>query len=276
MERRLAVPARATRRNVSLAIAALVVATSTVHAAPKRKDARKAFDRGVALYKKKDFAAARDALAASAKLESDVETLFAWAQAERQLGNCEQAIALYEQLLDMEMPSANKQAIRPKLDECKQILAANQPPPEAPPVPDPEPASPPETALEPPERSVPERPERERLAPTSGGSSKHLVGGSLLGIGAIGLVIGSYFLYTGRQADLGSRAATNYFEFIRLREDADTYGTRGVIAAGVGGAFVVAGIIWYATRSATAQDDGPVVSGWVGPQSAGVCALGHF
>ena len=55
---------------------------------------------------------------------SDVETLFAWAQAERQLGNCQKASELYDKLLEMDMPAENKQAVRDKLEECKAQLAA--------------------------------------------------------------------------------------------------------------------------------------------------------
>lgn len=266
MERRLAVLAGPSRQVIARGvIAALLVATPAM-AAPKGKAARAEFDLGVSLYKRQDYEGARAALERSAHLERDVETLFAWAQAERQLGNCAKAIELYEQLLDLPMPAANKRAIRPKIDECKAMLATQ--PAEPTPV-EPTPVEP----AEPQPAPRPRPPEPPRPSPSSSGLT-HPVGIGLLGAGALGLAVGGYFLYDGRQADLDSRVATNYFEYARLREAADTQGTRGVIAAGIGGAFVVAGIIWYATRGSAGRD--APVTGWLAPEGGGLAARGRF
>lgn len=277
MERRLAILAGASRQVIArCALAASLVVAPIASAAPKGKVARAEFDLGVALYKKQDYEAARAALERSAKLETDVETLFAWAQTERQLGNCEKAIELYEQLLDMEMPAANKKAIRPKIDDCKAMIAARLPAEPPPPAPEPVPSPAPEPAPAPGVVEAPRdvAPPPRELPPRRASSLTHPVGLGLLGVGALGLAVGGYFLYDGRQADHDSKTATNYFEYVRLRDAADTQGTRGVIAASVGGAFVVAGIIWYATRASDTRD--APVTGWLVPGGGGLAARGRF
>ncbi|MEO8701513.1 MAG: hypothetical protein ABI867_15810, partial [Kofleriaceae bacterium] len=123
-------------------VALLVIAPSTLVAAPKGKPAKAAFDRGVAAYTRRDWPAAADALAKSYELEPDVETLFAWAQAERQQDHCDKAIELYDKLLDQKLPEANRKVIVTKSDECKAIIAATKPPPAPEPPPTPAPAKP--------------------------------------------------------------------------------------------------------------------------------------
>ena len=78
-------------------------------------------------YQKGDFAAASEALANSFRIEPDVETLFAWAQSERQLEHCDKAIELFEKLLTFDLPAENKKVVRGKIDECKALLPPQQP-----------------------------------------------------------------------------------------------------------------------------------------------------
>ena len=82
MERRLAVLARAA------VIAASSLFASTASAVPKGTEARAAFDKGVAAYKKADYVGASDALGRSFTLEADADTLYAWAQTERKRSLC--------------------------------------------------------------------------------------------------------------------------------------------------------------------------------------------
>ena len=105
MERRFAVHAR-----TAVIAAASLLATTTASAAPKGAEARAAFDKGVAAYKKADYAGASDALGRSFTLEADADTLYAWAQTERKLNHCDKAVELYERLLTMDLPEANKAA----------------------------------------------------------------------------------------------------------------------------------------------------------------------
>ena len=52
-------------------------------------------------------------------LEKDPETLFAWAQAERKLDDCDKAVELYNELLALDLPAENKQVIETQVGECK-------------------------------------------------------------------------------------------------------------------------------------------------------------
>ena len=90
---RLALHARAAKRQEVgwlsrlLLASALVLAASPADAVPKDGKARAAFDDGIAAYQKADYAGAAAAFGKSYGIEADVETLFAWAQAERQQEN---------------------------------------------------------------------------------------------------------------------------------------------------------------------------------------------
>ncbi len=86
------------------------------------------FDKGVAAYTKGDYATAAASLSESYAREGDPETLFAWAQAERKLGHCSNAVELYNTLLAFDLPAENKKVIETQLDECKQILGTEKKP----------------------------------------------------------------------------------------------------------------------------------------------------
>lgn len=134
MDRRFPVHAGASRRQaLRVFAAAVLLASSPAVAAPKGAQAKAAFERGVTAYQKQDYAGAAEALGKSFALEGDVETLYAWAQAERQQDHCSKAMELYEKILKFDMPDENKQVVRTKLDECKAIMAAQKPPPVEPP-----------------------------------------------------------------------------------------------------------------------------------------------
>ena len=260
MEGRLTIPARAARRQALIAVfAVIVLASPLAGAVPKDGKARAAFDEGIAAYQKADYAGASAAFGRSHQIENDVETLFAWAQAERQLEHCDKASELYQKLLESKLPDENKQVVSEKLAECRKILAASKPEPLPEPKPDPTPEP----------RPIPDNPE-----PNPEGKSrwKDPVGGVLLGTGVVGLAVGGVFLISAKGADADAKKATNYFEVEKLNEKADSKGKLGVIASVAGGALIVAGIVRYATRSTKRT----VVSGWLAPDGGGIAAVGRF
>lgn len=260
MERRFAVHARAYRQALSALVGAVVlVGAPLAYAAPKTPEAKAAFDRGVAAYTSNDYAAASEALGQSYALEPDVETLFAWAQTERKLEHCDKASELYGKLLAYDLPDENKAAIQTKLEECKAILAAQKPVEPPPPVADPAPV-PPIDKPQPP--------------PSSPAWWKDPVGGGLVGVGVVGLGVGGYFLVSARSLDADKTTAPNYGEFQRLEDKAASRGTIGVIAAAGGGALLVAGIVWYATRGGGERPT--QITGWVTPDGGGLVAAGRF
>ncbi len=264
MERRLTVHAGAHRKAL---IVALALVSSTAVAAPKGAAAKKAFDKGVKAYTAGDYATAADAMKKSYELETDPETLFAWAQAERKQEHCDKAIELYNELLVYELPPENKQVIETQVGECKLILAAKQPPKVEPPPKEPEPPPPPKT-----EAKAEEPPP---APPPAEGRSwwKDPVGDGLVLVGIAGLVVGGIELSAAASADSSKSNATSYADFKKFNDQATSDGKTGVIAAGAGGALVVLGVIWYATHR---EHQEHVVTGWVAPTGGGLAITGGF
>lgn len=264
MERRVAVHARAHRKEVRwlVAIAVLVVAPAA-NAAPKGAAAKAAFDKGVAAYTQGDWAGASEALGKSFELEADVETLFAWAQTERKLEHCDKATELYGKLLQIDMPAENKAVVESKLSECKQILA--QAPKAEPVVTSPPKADPAPEPVRSPGGSTVDEPRAWWKDP---------VGGALVGVGVVGLGVGGVFLVQARAADEDKASAATYGEFQRLEDRASSRGKLGVIGLIGGGVLIGAGIVWYATHGHGKQR--AQVTGWLAPDGGGVVALGAF
>ena len=254
MERRLAVHARASRQ-VTLVAVALALAAGPAAAAPKGAAAKAAFQRGVKAYEAKDWAAASEALGESFALEADAETLFAWAQAERQLEHCEKAIELFGRLEQFDLPEENRQVVRERIEECKAKL-----PPPAPAIS----TEPPVPADEPP----PAPPKRRRWY-------KDPIGLSLLGAGVVGVGVGTGFLVAASSADSAAGEAATYDEFVRLDDRAKSRGTVGVIGLSVGVAFAGAGVIWYLTRGGDDAERARV-SGWIDRGGGGLAVTGSM
>lgn len=250
-------------------IAAIVMASSSVLAAPSSPASKKEFERGVKAYSAGDYDAAADAMSKSYALEKDPETLFAWAQAERKLDNCDKAIELYKELLGYDLPPENKQVIQQNIAECKQVLADNQKP--APvdhpvPVDKADAAAPPPTTTPAPTPTPAPAPVDQPVS--EGGRSwwKDPVGDGLVVVGIGGLAFGGVELMSASKADSDKAKATSYPDFLRLEKKAHDDGQLGVIAAGAGGGLVVLGILWYATHRDHHEHQ---VTGWLAPTGGG-------
>ena len=246
----------------TLLVIGALLASVPAMAAPKGKAAKAAFDRGVAAYQKGDFPGASEALGQSYKLEPDIETLFAWAQSERQQNNCESASDLYTKLLELDMPAENKDAVRAKLEECKAIIAAKTGVIDKP--------------LDPPDQDEPvvTPPVEEEPPPAEGRSPwwKDPIGDVLTAGGVVALGVGGYFLYSAKQAEDKSKENDAVFE--EQQDKAESHGKIGVVLTLTGGALVVGGIVRYMTRSSGKEST--TVTGWVTSDSGGVAAFGRF
>jgi len=274
---------------VALAAASLGVAARSADARPKRRDSKAAFDRGVVAYQKGNFQGASEALGKSFELERDVDTLFAWAQAERKLEHCDKAIDLYEQLLTFNLPAANKTAVEGKLAECRTIIAQQSPPP-APPV---EPARPAAAAAPPPPPSAPAvtppsasvaaagpvaspQPEEPPAAPrTRYVFYKDPVALGLGGAGIVALGIGGAFLAAAHSASSDAKAATTYQQVLDANHRVDQrnkLGGGGLIAGSV---LVAGGVGWVLWKR---HDSGEqrTVTGWLAPGGGGLVIAGPF
>jgi tetratricopeptide (TPR) repeat protein len=300
VERRLAVHAgpdaqalsRRRVRSAWLAVAAVLIVAGTADARPKRRDAKTAFDRGVAAYQKGNYEAASEALGKSFELERDVDTLFAWAQAERKLEHCDKAMRLYEQLLSFNLPVANRNAVEQKLAECRTVIAQQTPPPEpvapaapppaprpvAPAAPPPAPSEPPPAAVAPPvvasQRSEPmDHPE---TPPVEGGRRWYTdpIALSLLGAGAVASGVGAGFLVSAQSASNRSKTAPDYPTAQSLKHTAEQRGTIGMVSTIGGGALLAGGVVWIVLHRDTRERR--AVTGWLAPGGGGLAITGPF
>jgi len=287
VERRLAVHARGhaqaltmhrggARATWTLALAAVVASATPAAAQPKNRAAKAAFDRGLAAYRKQSFDAASKALERSFELERDADTLYAWAQAQRQLDHCDKAIELYEQLLTFELPVENRAAVYNKLTECRDMIAAQGGgEPKAAPLLD-EPVQP---VAQPAPASAPAQP----AGPASESGSDHRawykdpVGMALLGSGLIATGIGTGLLLSARSLESDSKAAfqnNHYDDAESLAGKANSRGDLGAITLGVGGALVVGGVVWLAMHRGGSEQR--AVSAWVNRDGGGLAVVGGF
>ena len=286
MERRLAVHARRDpqaligdgrrRASMLMLVATLVSVASPAAAKPKRRDAKLAFDRGVAAYKKNSFVSASAALARSFELERDVDTLFAWAQSERKLDHCDKAIELYEKLLTFDLPVANRQAVDVKLAECRSLAVEPAPKADAAPVEPPrvEPKIAPPPVVEPP-AAAPPAPVVERSSRRSWYADPITL--TLLGTGVVAAGVGTGLLVSARSLDNDSRAAflaNHYDDAQHLADRAKSRGTIGLVTTAAGGALVVGGIVWIALHRGGNEQRS--VTGWLAPAGGGLAVTGWF
>lgn len=300
MERRLAVHAGAddaqemsgwpgTRITMAvvLAAAALGGAARTADARPKKRDAKAAFDRGVAAYQKGNFQGASEALGKSFELERDVDTLFAWAQSERKLEHCDKAIDLYQDLLTFNLPAANRMAVENKLAECRTILAQQAPPPPPsvavvtppPPAETPAPSAP---AVTPPSAPAPvavatSAPSAETPPPESHPAYvpwKDPYALGLFGAGVVGLGVGITF-YASGASEHNKVAQSPTIDDARLHHDREnSRKATGVVLSGVGLLCVGGGVVWTVLHRQSGERR--TVTGWLAPGGGGLAITGPF
>lgn len=293
MGRRFAVHAGPHRQ--ALIAAALVLACGAATAAPKGKAAKVQFEAGVAAYKANDYPGASVAFGKSFALEPDVETLFAWAQAERKQSHCDKASELYVKLLAMKLPAANKAVVKGQLDECKRILADEKATEDAAAraaqaanakaAEDAKAAEEAKAAAnakhQPDERAAESRPASvqplppEPVTETTQPWFKDPLGDTLVGLGVIGVGIGTVMLIASHSAAQDSSSAPTIDAFKVLDDKAKSRGTIGLVAGAGGAALIVAGVIRYATRSTGSEH--ATVTGWLdGHAGGGLAITGGF
>ena len=257
-------------------LAALVAATEVASAAPHGARAKADFDRGVKAYQKADYAAAADAFKRSFNGESDVETLFAWAQAERQQDHCELAIELYRKLDAFSLPAKNREVVIAKRQECQAILDAQRPRPE--PITEPKrpphrtPKAEPEPAPEP-DATPPPDPPIDHATHGRRGHAWYLdpTGDVLTGVGAISIGIGVGYLVGSYNASVATSTSADDFAANHARSDHD--GKLGVGFSAAGAVVLAAGLLRY---SMLHPSDATVVTAWSTPTSGGLALLGWF
>lgn len=266
---------------IAVVVAAMAAMASSADAKPKRRDAKAQYDRGVAHYQLGNFEAASAALGKSFELERDVDTAFAWAQAERMRNRCERAIELYEQALSFKMPAANRTAIQQKLSECRTILADQKP---TPPVTEPV-LEPPAVVSKPPEAAPVVVEDRENPLPSSPGTPvasgpsspawyRDPITLGLLGTGLVASGAAVGFELSARSLDRDFDSAPDHAAAVAFRDRAESRRNLARISGGVGVALVIGGVVWMVLHRDTTEK--PTVTGWVTPDGGGVVVAGGF
>lgn len=222
---------------VSLLLACVVGGSSTnVEAAPATKaDAGAHFEAAAELYAREDYAGAAREFAIAYALDPRVDTLFAWAQAERLAEHDEDALKLYERLLAGELSATQREAIEALRDEVRGQLAMSEPEPE----PEPEPAP-----------VVAE-------TPTAGTPTRDHVGLASTGVGAGLMLLGGGLLIGAAVADARVRTAQTYPEFEAAFNPQTGRGRGAVALYTSGGLLAAAGLatlIAGAVRLARTRD----------------------
>ena len=202
------------------------------------KEAGGHYDKGLSLYEAKDFEKAIAELKTAYQLDPKPEYLFAWAQAERLSGDCEQAIALYKQLLaDKKTGRELAERVRELEKKCEETLAANAP------------------IVEPPSPR-----------PTDGGGDQAIdgsdepkgparvwwkdpLGGALVGTGLLATGLGVTFWVLSRSSLDDARAAqanhTSYDLYSDSIEKAKSQRTIAIVGLTAGGALIAGGAVRY-------------------------------
>jgi tetratricopeptide (TPR) repeat protein len=193
---------------------------------PMNADAKAHYDRGLALYQDKDYAAASREFDAGYAIDPRREFLFADAQAKRLAGDCRGAVPLYQRFLETSPAAVQVNATQIALARCAQQLAAARAEPQAalpPPPPQPPPAPPP----------PPPRPwTRDRW------------GGGLLLAGAAALATGAGLVVAAHET---STAGPLLADYQRGYSRAEARLTAGLIAIAGGAALTGAAIYRYAS-----------------------------
>lgn len=248
-----------------LAVHACALIATVANAAPKTPKAKAAFDVGVRAYKKGNYEAAAKALEKSFELERDADSLFAWAQTERQLDHCEKAILLYENLLTFTLPKANKAAVEKNLDDCRTAVQVQKQLTK----PEPPPSPPPKVVEQPPPPPPP-----EPAGPPRHHWYKEPVGWTLTVAGIAGVAVGIGYLSAGSSA--GASAELNNHkdraQYLHFNDLANTDGKIGIVATFAGSALLAGGVIYFLTH----RDTEPVVTAWLTPSSGGLAFTGRF
>ena len=237
----------------------LARATPALAAAPANADAKAHFDAAAELYAREDYAGAAREFAIAHALDPQVDTLFAWAQAERLAERYEEATTLYERLLAGELSASQREAVESLLAEVRELAATATPPDETSDASDASDVSDVSDT-----RDTRER-DRDRLAPI------------LVGVGAGLTLVGGGLVIGGLAADAKVRGATSYTAFEQAFDPATQRG-RGAVAlyasggvlAGIGVIALIVGAVRHSRRDA--GDDPPRLSlaPWLGPTSTGL------
>jgi tetratricopeptide (TPR) repeat protein len=217
-------------RVVALVLVVVGLATGTrslarAQPAPLSPEAQRHLDAGLALYAAEDFAGASREFDAAYQLDPAPALLYAWAQAKRYGGRCDEAIALYRRYLEAKLNESQIAAARDGIATCTAELRASPPPPSTP------------TTVLAPDPAVDRPPRRPWY--------RNRLGAVLATAGVATAGIGVGFLVAAERSEDRAHRATFRDDFGRLLDEATTRRRIGGVALGVGAALAAGGVISF-------------------------------
>ena len=215
----------------------IVLVPATAGAEPTDPEAKAKFASGISKFEDKDFEGAIADFEEGYAIEADPLFLFAWAQAEFNRGDCREAVKLYKQFIEEDVPQSAKDQAKEAIVECADRLADQPADPD--PIDDPidEPFDDPvDDGTSDPIDDQPVKDEGQRkwyLDPV--GDALVATGVVAAGVG-VGLIVGAEVLH-------GKPQAPSYAEHVERVERVQTLRIAGAVTAGVGGALIIGGAV---------------------------------
>ena len=209
----------------------------------KDPEAMQAFTDAQAAFNAQNFEEASRLLEKAYMIEPKTDLLYPWAQAERNLGNCDVAIDLYQQFLDAGAEGQFAEAAQQNIDRCKEEVGEEEE--EIIPVPTDDPLED-ELEEEEEEEPEPEPVKREDDQPKTKKWYADPVGGVLFGVGLAGVGAGVGLLGVAGSTARGAPNAATNDGYLEERDRATTFRNAGAIVLSIGGALLVGAIIRYA------------------------------
>lgn len=244
------------RSPLLIAATAILLYGGTVSASPE-SDAGKHFAEGLRLYAENDFAAAATALKISYEFHADQRTLFAWAQSERRLGNCESSRKLLTLYISSGATGKQSQAAYRLMSDCKPSTTDKTEPDEA-------------TGEEDPVKvplDVKEEPPTSEPLITPPTTTVHQpwyrdwIGVTLLSTGAVGLAFSAFEYGTALDAeDSAAKSGVTYQQFLDHKENAQTARDLSLASGLLGGALIGGGLVYIFVLGPDTPQEQPQVS----------------
>jgi hypothetical protein len=209
-----------------IVVAALALRATARGEPPPSPEAQARIDAGVSAFNAKDYTTASTEFEAAYALAPLPKVLFAWAQARRLGGHCEEAIPLYRRYLATKPTDEQIEAATTGMLLCER---ASPPPPEPTPVVTvPPPPSPPVAV-------------REHRAPWY----RDTAGGVLVASGVISLAAGATFLVLASHSEDAANAEPLRSDFLAGLDEATLRRRIGWAGIGVGSGLLLGGIARY-------------------------------
>lgn len=257
-------------RVLALGVALSLAAPSAALAAPRPLEDSEAialYNESIERFDAGDFEGALEKSEASLAIQRSTVGLYAKAQSLNRLDRCREAVPIYKEVLAQLPEKAEAtSAVKDALVNCAEKMAeGDEPSPVAPTV-EPETEATDlgssEDVDEPPPKTPRKRWYTDPYAPV------------LIGVGAIGVGVGGYFL--GQAADENARQPEQYDEFAAKGDRVRRLQIQGGVILGVGGALLLTGAIRYVVLAVRDHRSRTAIAPSFGPQWAGLSVAGRF